>query len=328
MKRFFHPVRRALALILSLCLIAALAACSSNTYPNESITVIVPKAAGGPTDSAARTLLNCAEAIDDKLSFVCDNVTGASGVTGMTQGANAKADGYTLSMVVAELNIMSNMESYNCPVTIDDYRFISVIFTIPMLLCVRTDSDYADIYDFVDKLDSDTRMGNSGTYGMGDLAFIAATEGWGKEYTSVPYADGDSAAITALVADNPEVDAIVVCPSSTLDAQIQAGAVKVLASLGSGTAYDAPTVSTLDNGYAVDIDFTTYCALAAPKDTPDDVYNYLVDVFSKATKDDSYVSAMEELFITAASINGQDAADYFSTQYAFYSELLKSLGVE
>ena len=321
-------LRKVLSLVLSLAMVLALGACSSQSYPNQNVTVIVPKGAGGPTDTAARTLVKCAEGLDDKLHFVCENVTGASGVTGMAQGAGAKADGYTLSMVVAELNIMSNMQSYNCPVTIDDYRFISVIFTIPMMLCVRTDSSYADVYDFVDKLEASTRIGNSGTYGMGDLAFIAAAEGWGKQFTSVPYADGDAAAITALVAENPEVDAVVVCPSSTLDAQIQAGEIKVLASFGKGSAYDAPVVSALTGEYAVDIDFTTYCALAAPKDTPDDVYDYLVEVFSKATTDAQYVSTMEDLFITAASINGGDAKDYFSQQYAFYRDLLKSLGVE
>ena len=320
--------KKVLALVLSIAMVLAMGACSSKSYPSQNITVIVPKGAGGPTDTAARTLLNCAESLDENLHFVPENVTGASGVTGMAQGANAKADGYTLSMVVAELNIMSNMQSYNCPVTIDDYRFISVIFTIPMMLCVRTDSGYTDVYDFVDKLDASTRIGNSGAYGMGDLAFIAAAEGWGKSFTGVPYADGDAAAITALVAENPEVDAVVVCPSSTLDAQIQAGEIKVLASFGKGTAYDAPVVSALTGDYAVDIDFTTYCALAAPKDTPDDVYNYLVDIFTNATKDGKYVSAMEDLFITAASINGNDAKDYFSQQYVFYSNLLKSLGVE
>lgn len=329
MKGPTRKLSRVLVLLLCLCMVLGVCSCSKQQdFPNQSITVVIPKGAGGPTDTAARSLLAGAEKLDDKLSFVYENVTGANGVTGLVQGASAKPDGYTMTMVVAEINIMSNMASYNCPVSIDDYRFLSVVVTLPVLLCVRQDSEYTDIYDFVDDLSEGTRIGTSGTYGMGDLAMTASAQTWGKSYTGVPYNDGDTAAITALVADNPEVDAVVVCPSSTLDSQIQSGALRVLASFGENTAYDAPRVSELDSGYTVDLNVVGHCALAVPKDTPDDVYDYLEDVIAKATKEEEYVKAMDEIFMTASSINGDDARVFMENQHEFYSNLLASIGVD
>lgn len=321
-------MKKALSLILVLCMIFALAACGNKAYPSEGISVIIPKGAGGVTDTAVRALLSHAEEQNSKLKFICENVTGASGMTGLVQGANAKNDGYTLSIIPAELSAMSNISSYNCPVSPKDYRFVSIIVTIPMVLAVRTDSEYADIYDFVDKLTTETKIGNSGTYGMGDLAFTAAADGWGKDYTAVPYADGDAAAITALVADNPEVDAVVVCPSSTLDAQVAAGVVKVITSFGTDTCYDAPLVSELKSGYNLDIDFTTWVGVAVPDDTSDDIYNYLVDVFAKATQVPAYAETLSGYFMNAASITGADAESYVYNQYEFFGQLLDSMGVD
>ncbi len=167
-------MRKIVSMLLIVCMLLTMTACSGEEeYPADSVSVIITKAAGGATDTVVRCLTNLAESKDDKLSFVCENVVGANGFTGMSQGANAKSDGYTLTIIPAELSVMSQIDFYKAPVTLDDYRFVSVMMTIPMVLVVRADSDYKDIQDFVDKLDAGTKVGNSGTYGMGDLAFSA-----------------------------------------------------------------------------------------------------------------------------------------------------------
>lgn len=300
----------------------------ASNYPEQAISTIIPKGAGGITDTLTRSLLSQIEETNGDVSFYCENIPGASGIVGMTKCALAEPDGYTICLVPAEICQLANIPSYNCAVSVDDFRYVAVISSIPMLLCVRTDSGYEDIYDFVDKLDANTKIGNSGTYGMGDMAFIAAAQGWGKTGTGVPYADGDAAAITAMVADKPEVDAVICCPSSTLDAQISAGNVKVLCSLGKGTAYEAPIVSELEGEYAVDIDFTTWCVVCVPDDTPDYEYNYLVDMFSKGTCDEEWISAMADMYITTASICGEDADTYVRSQFDYYKELITQLGIE
>ena len=295
-------------------------------YPTRNVSVIVPKGAGGPTDTAARYLLEYASKYDENFSYTVENVTGANGITGMTQGALADPDGYTLSAIVVELAIMQNIASYNCAVSTDDFRCVTVNVCNPDMICVKAGA-YEDIYDFVDQMDASTRIGNAGTYGIGDLATQAVAEGWGKEYTSVPYADGDTSALQALIADNPEIDAMVCAPSSALSSQVAAGNVEILCVIGDTPveiAPDAPLVKDLDEGYALDLVINAWAALAVPKDTPDDIYNYLVDIFTQATEDEGYVTDVNATGSVASAINGEEAQAFLESEGAYYAEQLAS----
>lgn len=337
-----------LAKILSLCLAFAMLIClsacgtqptqssapeSANTessvapeaieldFPKNSINVIIPKGAGGPTDSMGRVLLQYAEQLNSDVHFTTENVTGANGVTGMTKGALAKADGYTITAVVVELGIMQNIPSYNCAVTTNDFRMVSIFSGNPVLICARA-GEYADIYDFIDKLDSNVRVGNNGIYAIGDLSFKAAAEGWGKDFTAVPYADGDSAAIAALIADNSEIDALCCCPSSALTGQIEAGVIDVLCILGDNTvpsAPNAPAISSLKDGYAVPLNIAAWCGFGVPAETPDDVYNYLVDLFTEATNNADFQNDLVEMGTIPAAINGADAQKFMEDDAARYA---------
>lgn len=336
-------MKKLLAMLLALCMVLAFAACGTepaeesaapgdeqqNTdstldYPKQSINVIVPKGAGGPTDTAARILLKYCQEYDSNLNFVVENVTGANGVTGMTKGALAENDGYTLTMIVVELGIMQNLPSYNCAVSTDDFRPISICTANTVMLCTRA-GEYEDIYDFIDKMSADTKVGNSGTYGISDLGFQTAAEGWGKEYTSVPYADGDSASIAALLADNSEIDAIACCASGTLTAQVEAGALDVLCVFGDEVQSfcpDAPFLKDLENGYAVDAVVNAWCGVAVADDTPDDIYNYLVEVFTYATESEEFQNELYESGTVPAAINGEDAQKLVDDDAAHYAEML------
>lgn len=329
-------MKKILATVLAFCLVLALTAIGQSgiaeaagaDYPKQSINVIVPKGAGGPTDTAARILLNYAQEYDSNLNFVVENVTGANGVTGMTKGALAKADGYTLTMIVVELGIMPNIPSYNCAVSTSDFRPVSIVTANTVMLCTRA-GEYESIYDFVDKMDGTTRVGNSGTYGISDLGFKSAADGWGKEYISVPYADGDSASIAALLADNPEVDAICCCASGTLTSQVEAGAIDVLCVFGDteqSFCPDAPFLKDLEGDYAVDLLVNAWCGVAVPDDTPDEIYDYLVDVFTYATESEGYQADLLASGTVPAAINGADAQALVDTDSARYAEQLADVG--
>ena len=336
-------MKKLLATLLALCMVLSLAACGSEPasedtnpgtdgespnvtldYPKQSINVIVPKGAGGPTDTAARILLKYCQEYDSDLNFVVENVTGANGVTGMTKGALASNDGYTLTMIVVELGIMQNLPSYNCAVSTEDFRPVSICTANTVMLCTRA-GEYEDIYDFIDQMTADTKVGNSGTYGISDLGFQTAAQGWGKEYTSVPYADGDSASIAALLADNSEIDAIACCSSGTLTAQVEAGALDVLCVFGDEVQSfcpDAPFLKDLEDGYAVDAVVNAWCGVAVPDDTPDDIYNYLVEVFTYATESEEFQAERYESGTVPAAINGADAQAHVDEDAAHYAELL------
>lgn len=294
-------------------------------YPKRAVDVIVCKGAGGPTDTAIRYLMQYCTANDPNFTTTIENVNGANGVTGMTKGALADGDGYTLSAIVVELAMMQNISSYNSAVTTDDFRAVSICVCNPMAFCVRA-GEYQDIYDFVDKMSANTKIGNAGTYGIGDITTTALMGEWGKEYTAVPYADGESANMQALL--SKEVDAIVCAPSSTLNSQVEAGEIEILCVIGNDrltNVPDAPLVSELENGLTSDLNVNAWAGLAVPKDTPDDVYNYLVDLCTKATNDPQFISELNATGSVASAINGADAQAFMDNDAAFYAEMLKDV---
>lgn len=290
--------------------------------PAKPVTVIVPKGAGGPTDTAVRMLVDYAKKVDPNFQATVQNVEGANGLTGMSQGAQAAADGYTLSAIVVELAMMQNIPSYNSPVTTDDFRAACICVCNPDAFVVRA-GEYEDIEDFVSKMDKSTKIGNPGTNSIGDVTAKALMEAWGKEYTPVPYADGESANMQGLMSG--EVDAILTAPSATLNSQIEAGEMEVLCVVGNArleNAPDAPLVSELEGDLKADLNVNAWAGLALPDDVPEDVYTYYVDLFTEASGNADFLSELNATGAAAASICGDDAQAFLDNDAAFYAEML------
>jgi tripartite-type tricarboxylate transporter receptor subunit TctC len=311
-------------LVMVLVLASVFAQGKSETYPSDKINVIVCKGAGGPTDTGLRYLMKYCEKYDENFKTTIENIGGANGLTGMAKGAFAKPDGYTLSAIVVELAIMQNIPSYNAVVGTEDFRAVSIFVCNPDLVCVKA-GKYKDIYDFVDKMNADTKIGSAGTYGIGDLATKALAEGWNKAYTPVPYPDGDAAALQALLADNSEIDAMVCAPSSALNSQIQAGNVEVLCVVGDRHVENsnAPLISELKAGYALDLNVNAWAGLAVPKATPDDIFDYLSALCEKATNDPEFIKSVNATGSIASAINGADAEAFLLENAEFYAKMLK-----
>lgn len=319
-------MKKLVSILLSLALVLTLAAgAMAAGYPDGPITVIIPKGAGGPTDTVARLLLQYAKELDDKVDFVTVNNPGANGVIGMTQGALSKPDGYTLTMIAVELCIMPNIAAYNCPVSPTDFRGIAAPIANPSMVVVRTDSEIDDIYEYIDTMSADLRLGTAGTNTIHDLAAKAFAESFEKEFTAIPYADGESACINALIAANPEVDAIIVGPSASLKAQMDAGVLKVLGVMGASPvsiAPEAPMIKDLENGYARDITARAWAALAVPDDIDQEAYEYLVDLFTRVTESEGFQDAMNAQGIDPLLINGADCDKMVQDDFEFYKAML------
>ena len=336
-----HNMKKLISLLLTLCMLLALCACGAKSdtsndtpdpgtdnvektwSPERAVNVIVCKGAGGPTDTAVRTLMKYCEKHDANFTATIENVNGANGLTGMTKGALADGDGYTMAAIVVELAMMQNIASYQSAVTTDDFRAVNICVCNPVALCVRA-GEYTDIYDFLDKVTASTKIGNAGTYGIGDITTTAMMAGWNKEYTPVPYSDGESANMQALL--SKEVDAIVCAPSATLNSQVEAGDIQILCVVGNDrltNCPDVPVISELENGYAQDLNVNAWAGLAVPKDTPDEIYDYLVNLCTEASNDPDFLAELNATGSVASAINGADAQAFLDNDAAFYAEMLK-----
>ncbi|KAM9862951.1 hypothetical protein ACI1US_01191 [Leucobacter sp. BZR 635] len=219
----FSSFRRpAAAIAMTAVALLGLAACSGNAgtpsagggasadYPTKSVTMIVPYAAGGPTDISARALAQDIEAELGK-TVIVENRPGASGITGLSEVATAKADGYTFTYTTGDSFVQSELRE-GVPFTFESFVPVAGTITQPYVLVTGKDSGIADV----------AALGSekSATYavtGVGTPTHINTAQLFdqlGVAATAVPF-DGASPAVQALVGGQTTVamlDASVVMP--------------------------------------------------------------------------------------------------------------------
>ena len=163
-------------LVLAAALIAASSAFAADQqYPTRPVTIIVPFAAGGPTDVIARiTAEYFSKALGQQ--FVVENVAGAGGTTGTTRLAQAKPDGYTIMMGHmgthgAAPGLYANLK-YD-PST--DFEPLGLVAGTPILIVARKDFPAANLKEFVAKLKDPATKAKQAHAGVGSVSFTTCT---------------------------------------------------------------------------------------------------------------------------------------------------------
>ncbi len=294
-------------------------------YPEKDITVIIPKAAGGGTDTAARGLIQYMKESLDGSNFVATNKPDGGGVTGMIETSAAKADGYTLGMVTVELAMFPWQDK--CPVTPENYTSICAPIAAPAGLIVPADAEYGTVDEFVaycQEHPGEVQVGNSGMGAIWHVAAVNFENEYDVELKHIPYPNG-SADIAAALAGG-HIDATIADPSS-YKSQIDAGEMKLLAVMAeerSGIYPDVPTFKELGH----DMVIRAWAALVAPKDTPEDVLEVLRDTAKAACESDEYKAYFEKQGIDPQCIIGEDCQMMMEDDYAMYEKLLKDIELE
>lgn len=253
-------------------------------YPDKPITVIVPFAAGGPTDAIARVY---AEFLSRDLgqALVIENVGGAGGTIGSTRAARATPDGYTIQIGqagthVSSVGLYKNLR-YN-PVT--DYEHLGLLGDLPQVLVVRRDLPPKDFKEFVDYVRANEAKLNVGTAGPGSSSHMGAAMlnvRLGTKVNLVSYR-GTGPAMNDLIAG--QIDFMVEV-SLTAMPQIQANTVRPLAVFRSARIATLPDVPSTNEFGVQGLDFPVWLGFLAPKGTPQPIVEKLNASIRKATQD-------------------------------------------
>ena len=233
-------------------------------FPTKNVELIVPFAAGGGTDSAARALANSAK---DKLgqSVVVVNKTGGGGAVGMNEGMKAKPDGYSVTMVTVELVTLKHLGLAQL-----DYQGFEPLIRVnmdPSAITVRSDAPWKTLKEFLDYAKANpgkVKVGNSGPGGIWHLAAASLEQKADVKFNHVPYSGGAAPAILALLGGN--IDAVAVSPAE-VDNNVRAGKLKVLAVASDKRVKTMPDVPTMKEA-GTDVVLGTWRGLAVPKGTP------------------------------------------------------------
>lgn len=313
-----------LVLVISLIFILALAGCNSekaDIYPSKNIKLIVPKSPGGGTDIVARGLV---EYTKDKLDakIIVENQPGGGGVTGMVEAANAKEDGYTLSMSTVELAILPHLG--RSPVDYEDFIPIVIPIADPASLIVPADAPYDTITEFIAyaKENPGFKVGNSGIGAIWHLAAVAVEDEFDIKFTHVPYDGGSAPAVAALVGKH--IDAIMVAPGNA-KSQIEAGELKVIAVMSDERLESFKDVPTFKEELGMDFTVSAWAALTAPAGTPDDVIDILVKAFTETVEDPKFQEFLRKQGIDPVQYSTEEARKMMKEDHEVYGKLLEKI---
>jgi tripartite-type tricarboxylate transporter receptor subunit TctC len=276
--------RRTVGLGLAGALCAPALLRAQGAYPDRPVTIIVPFAAGGPTDAVARMY---AEFMSRDLgqTFVIENAAGAGGTTGSTRAARATPDGYTIQIGQAGTHVSSvglyrNLR-YN-PIT--DYEHLGLLGDLPQVLIVKSAMPVRDFPGFVEHVRANEAKLNAGTAGPGSSSHMGAAMlnvRLGTKVNIVAYR-GTGPAMNDLIAG--QIDYMVEVSLTALP-QIQAGTVKALAVFRSARIATLPDVPSTNEFGVEGLDFPVWLGFLAPKGTPRPIVEKLNASIRKATKD-------------------------------------------
>ena len=262
-------------------------------YPNKQIVVIVPFAAGGPTDTLARnlgvTLTNLL-----KQQIIIDNAGGAGGTIGINKVAKAKNDGYTLLLMHIGMSTSPALYRKLPYDTMNDFEFIGQVADVPMTMLGKKALPPNNLKELLPYMKANKDKLTYANAGLGaashlcGLLFMSQNE---IDLTTVPY-KGTAPAMTDLIGG--QVD--LLCDQTTnTTQQIKGGTVKVY---GVTSAQRIPTlkdVPTLAEQGMKGFEVVVWHGLYAPKGTPKPILDKLVAALQTAVQDATFTSRLAEL---------------------------------
>ncbi|WP_047153881.1 tripartite tricarboxylate transporter substrate binding protein [Aneurinibacillus tyrosinisolvens] len=301
------------------------AASGGTGFPKRSVTLLVPHAAGGGTDSTARALAKAAEKHLGK-PIVVVNKPGGGGAIGMTEGAKSNPDGYMVTMATVELTTLPHMNLSQ--VTYKDFKPIAQINFDPAAITVRADAPYKNVKEFLDYAKANpgkVKMGNSGVGSIWHLAAAAVEKAAGVTFNHVPF-DGGKPAVMALMGGH--IDAVPVSPAE-VKAQVEAGKLKTLAIIDAQPSEALPGVKTLEEETGIKATYVgPWRGVVVPKDTPDDVVKVLTDAFMKGAEEEEFKTYMKKNGLGLVVKDSEGFKKLIEDSHESFGKLIPELGLK
>ncbi|MFM2423568.1 MAG: hypothetical protein RL291_2098 [Pseudomonadota bacterium] len=323
-------VRRVtLALAGALVLNWGAASVHAQGYPNKSITLIVPAAAGGPTDTVARLL---AESMSRTLgqTVVVENVGGAGGTVGMGRLKGMAPDGYTIGVWhISHATAPALYDNLKYDV-VADFDHIGRITDVPMTIVAKKDmpaNTIAELFDWIRKEKDKVTYGHAGIGSGAHLCALMLMKELGVQMTAVSYR-GTGPAMTDLVGGKLDV----MCDQTTNTTnQIKGGAIKGYAVTTKTKVSSLPDLPTLDTTAVKGFDLSIWHAMWAPKGLPKEATDKLVNALTIALADQTVKERLASLGtdpVPVAQINPEALRSHLAAEVARLGVVIKAAGVK
>ena len=318
--------------LTTLALVAVTQTAQAADFPNKDkpVTIVVPFAAGGPTDRVARDL---AEAMRKPLgtTVVVENVAGAGGTIGANKVAKAANDGHTVLLHhigMATSPALYRKMPYN---TTEDFEYLGMVNDVPMTLIGRPTlpaNNYKELMTWIDQNKGKINLANAGLGAASHLCGLMFQSAIKVDMTTVPY-KGTAPALNDLMGG--QVD--LLCDQTTnTSGQIEGKTVKAYA-VTTAKRLTTPALKglpTLQESGLKDFNVTIWHGMYAPKGTPADVTAKINAALKTALKDPEFVKKQEALgavVVTDKRTDGAEHKKFVASEIAKWGPVIQAAGV-
>ena len=318
--------------LLVLAAAVAAFAVQAQSFPgSKPITIVVPFAAGGPTDRVARDLAEAMRKPMDGATIVIENVAGAGGTIAGNKVAKANPDGHTLFLHhigMATSPALYRKLPYSVP---NDFTYLGMVNEVPMTLIGRPSlpaNNYKELSAWINSNKGKINLGNAGLGAASHLCGLMFQNALGVDMTTVPY-KGTAPAITDLIGG--QID--LLCDQTTNTTpqiegkKVKAYAVTTTKRLTTPALKDLPT---LQEAGLKGFDVSIWHGLYAPKGVPADVVAKINAALKVALKDPDFIKKQEGLGAVVVNDKRVDPAEhkkFVADEIAKWDPVIKAAGV-
>ncbi|HZN30998.1 MAG TPA: tripartite tricarboxylate transporter substrate binding protein [Xanthobacteraceae bacterium] len=321
------PLRAAVAAVAATIGLTGPDALQAQSYPSRSVTLIVPSAAGGGTDTIARL-------IGDQLSkqlgqgFVVENRTGAGMLVGTTAAAKAAPDGYTLLVgLTGNMSVNSSLFAKLPYDPLADFTPVAMLANYPFLVVVNNDLPAKSIKELVALLKSQpgkidyASAGNGTGQHLAPELFKMMT---GTEMGHVPYRGAQPAYQDVISGRVP----VFFDNMSTAMSLAQSGKVRALAITSKKRSALMPELPTVDEAGVPGYEYHTWFGLWAPKATPQPIVEKLHAEVQKALSDPTVQQRIAATAGEPSNMAPKDIEPFMKAEIAKWAEVVKRAGIK
>jgi tripartite-type tricarboxylate transporter receptor subunit TctC len=320
-----NMLKRLLAGCLSVLFVAAAAA---QEYPTRTISIVVPFAAGGPTDTLTRLI---GQSMTKSLgrTVIVENVAGAGGTIGVEKVATAKPDGYTLLLMHIGISTAPTLYRNLRFDPTKDLEPIGLVTNVPMTVIGSKDfppKDMKELIAYVKANKDKVTYANAGVGAASHLCGMLLMTAMQTDVTTVPY-KGTGPAMTDVLGGQVNF----MCDQTTnTTPQIKGGKVRAYAVTTKQRLKTLPEVPTVDESGLKGFEVTVWHGVWAPHGTPKPIIDKLTRALQAALKDPAIISRFEELGtepVPESQATPAALAAHLKSEIAKWAPIIKKAGI-
>jgi tripartite-type tricarboxylate transporter receptor subunit TctC len=305
---------------------AAAPTCARAGYPDKSIRIVVPFAAGGVADITARII---AEKLGDKLGqrFYVENQAGAGGIVAARTVIASPADGTTLALLSNGTAVSVSLFKKLPYDPLKDFAPISSLGFFDFVFATAANSDFKTLPEFIAAAKAKPGALNVGTINVGSTQNLSAElfkTAAGLDFAIIPYRGTPEIQVALLQGDV----ALMIDSYSSMKGNLADKKLRALASSGGQRSETTPDIATVREGGVADYDVVSWNALFAPTGTPPDIIKTLNAALRDILADADVKKRLLELGIEAKAGTPQEISDRLKSDIDKWAKVIEKAGIQ